>query len=92
MRFPDAIATRCNGHWIPLQGKDESWKSDDVEVTVKVNGDFLSVFVSAPGRELEFIQCHWKQNTPTSSKVLGDDWERSYGDLAWDAPDMSKRA
>ncbi|HEY2347643.1 MAG TPA: hypothetical protein VGH64_01445, partial [Puia sp.] len=37
MRFPDGIAVRCNGHWIALQGKDESWKSEGIEVTVKLN-------------------------------------------------------
>ncbi|MFI5195368.1 MAG: hypothetical protein ACHQD7_14975 [Chitinophagales bacterium] len=92
IRYPDAIAARCNGRWISLQGKDESWKTEEVEVTLKLNGDFLSLYISAPGRELEFIQCHWKQNTSASSKVLGDHWERSYGDLAWDAPDMSRKA
>lgn len=92
MRYPDAIAARCNGQWISLQGTAETWKSNDVEVTLKLNADFLSVFISAPGRELEFIQCHWKQNTAATSRVLGDHWERSYGDLAWGPPDMSKKA
>ena len=92
IRYPDAIAVRCNGQWITLQGTAESWKLNEVEVTLKLNADFLSLYISAPGRELEFIQCHWKQNNSASSKVLGDDWERSYGNLAWDAPDMSKRA
>jgi hypothetical protein len=92
IRYPDAIAVRCNGRWISLQGKDETWKSEEVEVTLKLNADFLSLNISAPGRELEFIQCHWKQNVSASSKILGDHWERSYGDLGWDAPDMSRKA
>ena len=86
------LLSRCNGQWISLQGTAETWKLNEIEVTLKLNADFLSVYISAPGRELEFIQCHWKQNTSASSKILGDHWERSYGDLAWDAPDMTKKA
>jgi alpha-galactosidase len=92
IRFPDAIAVKCNGHWISLQGKDDSWKAEAVEVTLKLNGDFLSLNISAPGYELEFIQCHWKQNTSASSKSLGDQWERSYGDLSWESPDTTRKA
>jgi alpha-galactosidase len=92
IRFPDAVAVRCNGQWFSLQGKDDSWKSNEIEVTLKPGADFVPVFVSAPGRELEFIQCRWKQNASSTSKILGDHWERSYGDLAWDSPDQKKRA
>jgi alpha-galactosidase len=92
MRFPDAVAVRCKGRWISLQGKDDSWKAEAVEVALKLNGDFLSLNISAPGYELEFIQCHWKQEISTSSKILGDHWERSYGDLGWDPPDIKRKA
>jgi alpha-galactosidase len=92
MRYPDAIGVRCGGRWLTLQGTSESWKAEDVEVTLKQNADFISLNISAPGRELEFIQCHWNQVNPSSFKTLGDHWERSYGDLSWESPDIVRKA
>lgn len=92
MRFPDGVSVRCGGKWFALQGTAESWKLEDVETTLKAGADFLSVFITAPGRELEFIQCHWKQSDGANSKVLGDHWERTYGDLNWESPDIKRKA
>jgi alpha-galactosidase len=91
IRFPDAISVRCGGEWFSLQGVTENWKFEDVEVTLRMNGDFLSLFISAPQRELEFIKCLWKQVSSASSKFLGDHWERSYGDLSWESSTVKRR-
>ncbi|HTB26035.1 MAG TPA: hypothetical protein VK711_11735 [Puia sp.] len=86
IRFPDAVSVRCIGEWISLAGSNEIWKHEDIQVKFQLNGEVLALFVDAPGRELEFIKCSWKQPYPTTSKFLGDQWERSYGDLDWEAP------
>jgi alpha-galactosidase len=90
MRFPDAISVRCGGQWISLQGTTENWKFRSVGVTIRLNNDTLSVFITAPGRELEFIKCSWKQAGSGSSKFLCDHWERSYGDLGWQSGSQTK--
>ena len=90
LRLPDYIAVRLGGEWHSLQGTTEKWKYENVEVTLRLNADTLSVFVSAPGRELEFIKCGWKQAGSASSKILGDHWERSYGDLSWESPSVKR--
>ena len=50
------------------------------------------LFVAAPGRELEFIKCSWNQSIPPSSKWMTDHWERSYGDLSWETPNLSRKS
>jgi alpha-galactosidase len=86
IRFPDAVSVRCIGEWISLAGSNEIWKHEDIQVKFQLNGDVLSLLVDAPRRELEFIKCSWKQPYPATSKFLGDQWERSYGDLNWETP------
>jgi alpha-galactosidase len=92
IRFPDAVAVRCSGEWFSLSGTTENWIFNEVQVSFRLTGDALSLFISAPQRELEMIRCGWKQVTPASSKFLADHWERSYGDLSWESPALTRRA
>jgi len=92
IRMPDAVMVRCGGQWFTLQGANENWKHEEIGVTLQLNGEALGLFVAAPGRELEFIKCSWKQAPPENSKYLNDHWERSYGDLSWELPTVPRRS
>jgi alpha-galactosidase len=92
IRFPDSITVRCAGVWYSLHGSDEIWSYESIQVSLQLNGDFISLFVTASQRELEFIKCSWKQVSSASSKCLADHWERSYGDLSWESPSAPRRS
>ena len=92
MRYPDAVSVRISGEWISLQGSAENWNFQNMQVILRLTGDALSLFVGAPGRELEFVKCSWKQAIPPSSKWLTDHWERTYGDLGWETPTTSRKS
>jgi alpha-galactosidase len=92
MRMPDSISVRCSGEWFSLAGLTEKWTYEDILVDLRITGDALSLYVSAPKRELELIKCSWKQPTTGSSKFLGDHWERSYGDLSWESSAVKRRS
>jgi alpha-galactosidase len=85
MRFPDTVSVRCGGEWISLAGTNENWKFEELLVNFQLNAEVVAVSVSSPKRPLEFIKCSWKQGFPVTSKFLSDQWERSYGDLGWEA-------
>ena len=92
IRIPDAVSVRCSGQWFSLQGTTETWEYESIQVTFQLNGDVLSVFITAPQRELEFIKCSWKQPFGSSAKCLNDQWERSYGDLSWESATLIRRS
>ena len=92
MRFPDAVSARVSGEWISLSGTTEIWSSRDIQVTLTVNGEALSVFLAAPGHELEYVKCSWNQPIPPASKWMTDHWERTYGDLSWETPTTSRKS
>jgi len=92
IRYPDAVAVRCSGEWYSLQGTTENWKYNEIQVNFTLNGDSLSVYVSAPQLELEMVGCSWKQAFSSNSKFLGDHWERTYGDVSWESPSLTRRA
>ena len=57
----------------------------DVQIALRPGPDGLAVEVACPRRELSFLVLRWNASRPESTLVLGDAWERSYGDLQWRA-------
>jgi alpha-galactosidase len=88
MNLPDEVWANSGQDWFQLKhsnGTNYSYK--EIEVSLKQNNDVLSVFVQSPAAPLNGVRLKWKHATAQSTKVLGDHWERSYGDLAWKTPE-----
>ena len=43
----------------------------------------LTVRIKSRIHRIRYISLRWNHTLPTECKVLGDDWERGYGHLAW---------
>lgn len=61
----------------------ESGTVCDSVLDCRVNGDCLSVAVTAKNDLPEYIRLRWRVRTGDAVRVLGDAWERGYGDLEW---------
>ena len=55
-----------------------------VAVSCLRDADGLAVVVEA-GEAVSRVQLRWLRELPRDATVLGDAWERTYGDLAWQA-------
>ncbi|MBB5394732.1 hypothetical protein [Mucilaginibacter sp. AK015] len=87
---PDEAWAQVAGQWIKLTGKGGSvFTHQDIRVEIKSGANSRPVYVHAPLTELQAVKLNWKYQTEKYSKILGDHWERSYGDLAWRAPDAN---
>lgn len=58
----------------------ENGCTDTVAETV-VNGNTLELYITATNDRPKFIELEWSTEIDDNSYVLGDVWERSYGDL-----------
>ena len=61
------------------QGRDDH--AADLEFVLI--GDALKVSVQASKAAVTKIRLRWSQKMPEKARVLGDHWERGYGDLEW---------
>jgi alpha-galactosidase len=59
------------------------WRSGDLVVTLESIRSGIAVSVGAPALELTHLRLRWQIQHPEDIFVLGDAWERSYGDLGW---------
>lgn len=56
-------------------------ETKDTVVDYEINGGTLDLYVTANEDKLKFIELEWKFESDNNIFVLGDAWERSYGDL-----------
>lgn len=85
LRQPDAIQIQKNNNatLVPLQAKGERWTTAGVEVQVVPAAGSMAITLHAPQVPMQRIHLRWSGRIPEATTVLGDAWERSYGDLAW---------
>lgn len=53
----------------------------DAKVSFEADGDTLAVFISADESKPRFVNIKWNCSSHDDIYILGDAWERSYGDL-----------
>jgi alpha-galactosidase len=63
-------------------GKLGQWSGAGVEITIRPNLAGV-VSLKAPGVPVKKVHLHWAATFDTNALVLGDAWERAYGDLQW---------
>ena len=94
LRQPDLIRvfvgeTSATAH--PLERSGEEWSAAGVHVSIDVAQEQVTLAVHAPAVALQRIHLRWNGRLSERLMVLGDAWERSYGDLAW-LPLQAERA
>lgn len=84
LNAPDEVWAQSGKNWFKLLGTNGSkFSYKEIEVTVKTNGSAKGIYVTSPAQQLNAVRLKWSHDLPSGSRFLGDEWERSYGDLQW---------
>ncbi|MEQ7004604.1 hypothetical protein ABN028_00260 [Actinopolymorpha sp. B17G11] len=85
LKLPDAVFVVHDHRDGPRQAHLDGGRftSSEVEVSLPTVTGGRAVQVASPRRELSWVVLRWREPHPESTLVLGDAWERSYGDLQW---------
>lgn len=67
------------------------WTYKNITVDLKYVGNALRVFVQSPSYALHNVQLQWKYPQQNTEPVLGDHWERTYGDVSFAIPSFQKK-
>ncbi|MEI6165814.1 MAG: hypothetical protein WCS52_01325 [bacterium] len=59
-----------------------NWSAGSIRVSLVDTSDSLAIDIEAPGESLASLIIRWRH--PSHFLLLGDHWERSYGDLHWE--------
>jgi alpha-galactosidase len=66
-----------------LTRSGREWRSGGLVVTLESVQSGIAVMVAAPSLAVTHLRLRWQIPQPQDMVVLGDAWERSYGDLGW---------
>ena len=84
LQLPDTVEMLSGGQYISLESSDKlRWAYKDVIVNLKETDGTISAYVQSPEMTLQEIRLSWTYGFRNSLSVLGDHWERTYGDVSW---------
>ncbi len=79
MRLPDLVKIECEEIEYTKTG-DYVIICDDITLTIDIDKT-LAATISSPKQAVKRVRLRWNQPTEKNVRILGDHWERSYGDL-----------
>ena len=92
MQMPDEVQILSGDKYYPLQSSDkQTWIFKDVVVKLKNTKDSVQVLVQSPTAALQEVKLLWKIPSQKNTVVLGDAWERTYGDISWQSINTTKK-
>jgi alpha-galactosidase len=83
-RPPDSVRVQTTTDYFTLVGSDGGqWAGHGLEVTTVVRENALHVELQAPTLAVTRVHLRWRGSLSPTRLILGDAWERGYGDLEW---------
>ena len=86
INIPDEVWARAGSEWFRLKYSGDMFTYNDIILSLKTIGNGTGVYIQSPVTALTGIRLVWKYQFNPWGKVLGDSWERTYGDSSWKTP------
>lgn len=80
---PASVTAQTTSGEQRLARSGDEWRGAGVVVVTERTGSALRLRLSAPDASLMRLGLRWRGDTRATRLVLGDAWERAYGDLEW---------
>lgn len=82
-RIPDFVRLVTEEGIIQAKQEKESFSYDDVKLTCSKEGDDIGIHLTAGHTPVRFIILRFNGSLKNKCRILGDAFERSYGNLEW---------
>jgi alpha-galactosidase len=83
-RPPDEVTVQTEAAYLGLiAGRGERWQTGRIVVRCTPAADALRITLGAPADAVRRLHLRWHGDLSAVQLLLGDAWERAYGDLEW---------
>src|SRR4051812_44480323 len=83
IRAPDLVVAQTDVGDLRLDATGGRFIKDDIIVTTVPRSEMLAVSLTAPKSAVKRLHLRWRGSLADTRLLLGDAWERGYGDLEW---------
>lgn len=80
---PDLVVAYSETNEFTLPRAGNGWAASGIEFLAQQESDGHSFTLRAPEKRMLRVHLRWHLTMPNDLEFLGDDWERSYGNLCW---------
>ncbi len=92
IKFPDSVSIQTGNDWYDLKSINQNiWQYKDVVVELRSRNEVVAVNIQSPSIGLKSVKLFWKHPISKTSQLLGDHWERTYGDVHWKPADATAK-
>jgi alpha-galactosidase len=92
INMPDNVYIQTGDQWLPAQSTDQYlWAHRDTSIQLKKINDGVSVYIQSPSLSLQSVKLSWKYAQKSTTQLLGDHWERTYGDVHWQPAESTRK-
>ena len=82
--LPENVLIQKKNEWIQIENNDSGvFKSEDLSVNIKKENNKLRIYLTSEKTPVCRVALRWKREMKENISLLGDAWERGYGDLEW---------
>ena len=82
-RAPDSVVVQTSADRALRLIRDGRWEDGDIVVTTTAVAGALRVQLASPSAPVRRVRLRWNGRLDDVRLILGDAWERGYGDLEW---------
>src|SRR5579871_6870394 len=82
-RQPDTVVVQTQTGELSLTNVADRWAASGVTVSAIEAAGALRLQLAAPATAVKTIRLRWRGRMSETARLLGDAWERAYGDLEW---------
>ncbi|WDQ31119.1 alpha-galactosidase [Paenibacillus marchantiae] len=83
IELPEIVLVQEDKSWSRMESQSGVYTDEDIRVEVRKQTGSLGVSLSADQTPVSRIALRWNREIGEHVRLLGDHWERSYGDLQW---------
>jgi len=81
---PLSVHVRTDTGWMNLKrNAGDEWHTEDITLTIRDTGTATALELAAERTPVRLLKLRWGLKLQSGLSILGDHWERGYGDLEW---------
>ena len=88
--LPNVVEVETDDEVFTMKYDQGVFSSGDIVVKYRQKHNVVYTSINSETKNVKYVRMIWNQPLQPTVRILGDHWERGYGDLQWQGPDTRR--